>query len=105
MDLIRAKRPAVNWDARLEHYLWLIEQQKDRDATLRSKQNYLEPWVRWLNKNGGLATSQKIRMFLTATRKKQLARTTYEKYGKAIVNFTNHWAESFERVYLIKPVG
>ena len=37
LDLIRAKRPAPNWENRLKHYLALIDLQKDRDAALAEK--------------------------------------------------------------------
>ena len=103
LDALREESPLPDWDARLGQYLQQIKNQKDREATYRSQKVYLAPWVRWLKENGGRATTQRLREYLTS--RDGLMRTSYWKIGRAVRDFCNHWAESWERVELVPPHG
>ena len=103
LDALVEEAPLPDWDARLEKYLQQIKNQKDCEETYRSQKVYLAPWVRWLKENGGQATTQSIKEYLTS--RNNLMRTSYWKIGHAIKDFCNHWAESWERVELVPPHG
>ena len=103
LDALREEAPTPDWDARLGEYLQQTKDQKDHEATYRSQKAYLAPWIRWLKENGGRATTQRIKEYLTS--RNNLMRTSYWQIGRAVRDFCNHWAESWERVELVPPHG
>ena len=57
IEKVEERAPVVNWDEKLRVYLEEIRQQKDAPTTYRNEKAYLTPWVEWIKKNGGRASS------------------------------------------------
>ena len=97
LDRMQEREVVPDWDERLRVYLEEIRQQKDAATTLRNRRNQLTPWVRWLKKNGGRASNQRIKMYLKS--RGNLRRTSYQSIGKVIEDFCNDTADfEWERV-------
>ena len=103
MNALQTRAPEPDWDARLRQYLGKSAEQKDAATTQSTRKAYLAPWVKWLKEHGGRPTTQRLKNYL-ATRG-DLMRTSYWKIGRAVRDFCNHWAESWERVELVPPHG
>ena len=104
METVLAKgEPQVDWEVRLAEYLQQLVEQGDRDATYRTVKTYLTPWVRWLKTHGGRPTNQRLKAYLVERGK--YMRTSYWKVGRAIRDFSNHYAEQWNKVSLIRPHG
>ena len=102
VDTVTAEAPLINWHKRLEEYLEESKYEQKKDNTWRTKKKILTPWVDWIWRNGNRPTSQKIKQYMTLKRKRV---ESYRGMGTAIVNFTNHWAETWNKVELVKALG
>ena len=103
LDALDKNAPVPDWNERLREYLWKVEEQDDAATTQKTKMMYLTPWVKWLKERGGRPTTQRLKNFLTT--RKTLMRTSYWQIGRVIRDFCNHWAESWEKVELVAPLG
>ena len=80
----------TDWDEKLRVYLQEIKQQKDAATTYKNEKAYLTPWVKWIKKNGGRASNQRLKAYL---KERNYMKTSYKRVGMAIQNFCNDTAD------------
>ena len=103
LNAILEDRPVIDWEKKLEKYLQLTLKQGDRQSTVSTLRAYLAPWVDWIRLRGSRPTDQLLKQYLS--KENAFVRTSYYKIGRAIVDFTNHYVQRFDKVELIKPRG